>query len=366
MAAVEEANHTEQLHEANGSTDRAAEEALMHRMSSDDPSSVADEDHESGENAGDGSSDSRDQDVAADCSSGSKDKKKEKEEKKQQKALEKARKKEEKDQKKSTGRLRMDGMIDKAIRMFCPITGEGKRTINAKIKDQRIPSTLIRSAKGLAFLTIAKSGLVIGVQAGLGIVIGRKPDGKWSPPCAFRTGGLSCGVLIGASVVDLLLVINTEEQLKVLTSSGMVKLGADLEVSVGPVGRNAQASVAAGNKGVAGCYAYSFSKGMFGGVSLDGVMLVPNDTENARFYGQPVKPKDIFVGDVPVPEGRPQHLIELFNLTLEKVAERTTRRASAMRNGSGTASGSDLYSDEASEEQELPEALINYFKERGE
>lgn len=41
-------------------------------------------------------------------------------------------------------------------------------------------------------------------------------------------------------MVDLLLVINTEEQLKVLTSSGMVKLGADLEVSVGPLGRNAQ------------------------------------------------------------------------------------------------------------------------------
>lgn len=82
----------------------------------------------------------------------------------------------------------------------------------------------------------------------------------------------------------------------------------------------------------------------------------------------PSLPQDIFVGDVVVPEGRQQHLLELFSLTLEKVAERTTRRASN-RNGGGTASsaGSDLYSDDGTpEEQELPEALVNYFKERGE
>lgn len=41
-------------------------------------------------------------------------------------------------------------------------------------------------------------------------------------------------------MVDLLLVFNSEEQLKILSSKSIVKLGTDLELAVGPFGRNLQ------------------------------------------------------------------------------------------------------------------------------
>jgi len=301
---------------------------------------------------------------SAGTSSKKNDKARLKQEKKDQKAAEKARKKEEKDAKK-TGRLHMDGMIDKAIRMLYPITREGRKTINASIKDEIISSALIRKAKGLAFLTIAKTSFFVGMQGGLGIIIGRKPDGGWSPPCAFGTGGVSAGIMLGVSVVDLLLIINTEEQLKILSSKGMVKLGADLEVTIGPLGRNAQAAVAAGTKGVAGVYAYSFSKGIYGGISLDGCAIWPYDAENERFYGQKVSTQDLFAGHVEVTHPRARDLLDRFNETLVTMGERTHRRSRTTSSGNLTGDDASPSTTDDNSEDPVPDAVLNYLKERG-
>jgi lipid-binding SYLF domain-containing protein len=46
---------------------------------------------------------------------------------------------------------------------------------------------------------------------------------------------------------------------------------------------------------------YSRSQGVFGGVSLSGSTLRPDDDANEHLYGQKVTPKEIIAGKVPMP-----------------------------------------------------------------
>ena len=58
-------------------------------------------------------------------------------------------------------------------------------------------------------------------------------------------------------------------------------------------------------KGIGGTYTYTFSKGFFGGISLETAVLNVRAKENERFYGKSVKAKDIlWEGAVQSPEGK--------------------------------------------------------------
>lgn len=71
---------------------------------------------------------------------------------------------------------------------------------------------------------------------------------------------MSFGALIGAQSVDSILILNTEDAVKSVSGAANLKLGTDIGVAVGPVGREANASIALG-KAVAPIYAYSHSRG---------------------------------------------------------------------------------------------------------
>lgn len=67
-----------------------------------------------------------------------------------------------------------------------------------------IPSAILKGAKGLAILTVAKVGAVIAYKMGTGLVIARRMDGTWSAPSAIASVGLGWGAQVGlVSVIEL-------------------------------------------------------------------------------------------------------------------------------------------------------------------
>ena len=58
--------------------------------------------------------------------------------------------------------------------------------------DKSIPLAILKGAKGLAILTVAKAGVLLAYKLGTGLVISRRSDGSWSAPsaifCWFRMG----------------------------------------------------------------------------------------------------------------------------------------------------------------------------------
>ena len=172
---------------------------------------------------------------------------------------------------------------------------------NAMIKDQYIPATLLKQAKGIAFLTVFKAGFLFSGRFGTGIVLGMSGANQWSAPTAIGTVGMGWGAQIGGEVTDFVIILNTQNALDAFSGTGQVSLGAELGLALGPMGRNGEASVNLGDGGVAPCYTYSQSKGLFAGVSLEGAVISERSDVNQRFYGKTYSPKELLSGAVPPP-----------------------------------------------------------------
>ena len=66
-----------------------------------------------------------------------------------------------------------------------------------------------------------------------------------------------------------------------------VSFDPDASVAAGPVGAGAKSDV------VADMITFSRSKGVYGGLNLDGTVVTTNDDWNKAYYGKPVTPPDI-------------------------------------------------------------------------
>ena len=79
---------------------------------------------------------------------------------------------------------------------------------------------------------------------------------------------------------------------------GDVHLGVagNVNVTVGPMGRDASATVTVGKRGCAMVYSYSCSRGAFLGASIDGTVTHTRSNANLAFYGRPLTAKDLLLG----------------------------------------------------------------------
>lgn len=170
--------------------------------------------------------------------------------------------------------------------------------------DYAIPLDLLRHAQGLVFLTVLKGGLILGPRIGTGLVVARLPEtqgGGWSAPSALLTGGVMAGALVGLDVTDYVIVLTTREAVLSFAQSGQVSVGGELDITLGPVGRAGAADIFASQGAYASAYAYAHTRGLYGGVSLEGTVIVARYEVNQAFYGRYVTPTDLLTGKVPRP-----------------------------------------------------------------
>jgi hypothetical protein len=109
------------------------------------------------------------------------------------------------------------------------------------LQDGGIPLKLLSQAKGIAFLTVVKAGLMFAPRIGTGLVVSRlsfdpRDPRPWSAPSAIGTVGLSWGAIIGFDLTDYVIILNTASAVEAFCSSAQVTLGGGLEIAMGPVG----------------------------------------------------------------------------------------------------------------------------------
>lgn len=197
-------------------------------------------------------------------------------------------------------RLQMKGQIHKAYKVMLKL-------IDPKYykEDKKIPISLIKKAKGLVFVTVVRAGFMFSGSVGAGIIICRLPNGEWSGPSSLGVGGVGFGAQIGANSTDSVIVLNTDAAVKAFSGKGNIKLGGNLSIAVGPVGREGDASVTKGSlkeSQVTACYSYSHSRGLFAGVSLQGTVLLARADDNKAFYGYRASPGYILAGNAIPPQ----------------------------------------------------------------
>lgn len=168
--------------------------------------------------------------------------------------------------------------------------------------DRAIPSQLLQDCEGIAFLTVVRAGFLFTGKFGTGLVIAKKPNGQWSPPSAIASVGMGWGAQIGGELTDFMIIIRTKGAINAFAGNASVSLGAGMSIAAGPVGRTAEANVSAGDGGMAACYSYAQSRGLFAGLSLEGSVLAARPDLNENFYGQKIRAKDLLQGSMMAPK----------------------------------------------------------------
>lgn len=169
---------------------------------------------------------------------------------------------------------------------------------------ENIPQDLLNKAECVIVLpSVKKVAIGIGGSYGRGVMTcrgGENFDGPWSTPTMMESTGGNIGFQIGGQATDfVILVMNPRGARNMMHSK--VKLGADASVAAGPKGRAAAAATTGTMQ--AEMLSYSRSRGVFGGVSLEGASLQPDGGANENLYGKKVSAEDIIVkGAVPKPE----------------------------------------------------------------
>jgi len=163
-----------------------------------------------------------------------------------------------------------------------------------KAQGDSIPREVFHEAKGLVVMWVIKAGFLIAGEGGDGLVVTRKGN-KWSHPTAISAAGAGVGFQAGGSSQDYVLLLNTEEAVEQFSKKGNYTSSAEVEGTAGPTGRELSAGVATVNAPV---YTYSFTKGLFGGVSLSGLGYGSADDTNENFYGERLTPREILDGKV--------------------------------------------------------------------
>jgi lipid-binding SYLF domain-containing protein len=176
--------------------------------------------------------------------------------------------------------------------------------------DVRLPDTLLAHAYGIAVIPdVTKVAFIFGGRHGNGVLSVRdKLTSPWSNPVFISLTGGSWGFQAGAQSSDIILVFTTKTGVEGI-AGGKLTLGADASVATGPVGR--QGSAATDLNFNAEIYSYARTRGLFGGVALDGSVITIDRSANASFYHKSgVAASEIFAGQAPAPPATAQRFLE--------------------------------------------------------
>jgi lipid-binding SYLF domain-containing protein len=174
--------------------------------------------------------------------------------------------------------------------------------------DKGIPHDLLDHASCIAIVPgMKKAGFVFGAKYGKGYVSCRTRAG-WSAPATIRIEGGSVGFQIGATEADVVLLIRNHRGMERLLSDQFT-LGGDATIAAGPVGRDATAQTDA--MMTAEILAWSRSRGLFAGVSLQGATLRQDLDDNEKLYGRRLDNREILTNGVTPPPPAERLLGEL-------------------------------------------------------
>ncbi len=136
-----------------------------------------------------------------------------------------------------------------------------------------------------------RAGFIFGGSGGNAVMIARNKDNTWSQPAFYTIGSASFGFQAGAEFSEIVLLVMTQRGMERLLSTSF-KLGADASIAAGPIGAGAKAQTT-------DILAFSRSRGLYGGLSLEGAVVKTRQDLNRAYYNADVRGGDIvFRGDI--------------------------------------------------------------------
>jgi len=152
---------------------------------------------------------------------------------------------------------------------------------------------LLKRSKGL-FLApqVLRGAFFIGAAGGSGVFVAYDDKAsRWAGPAFYTLGELSFGFQAGGDASEVAILAMTDRGVTALLSSS-IKLGGDASIAAGPFGIGASAATA--NLSV-DMLSFSRTKGLYGGISLQGAAVTVRGALNRAYYTRDVTPTDILI-----------------------------------------------------------------------
>ena len=150
---------------------------------------------------------------------------------------------------------------------------------------------------------IVKAGFIVGGSGGRAVLVARN-GGKWVGPAFYTLATASIGFQAGVAASEMVTLVMTDKGMNSMMASSF-KFGGDASVAAGPVGAGAQSNV------TADLIAFSRSKGVYGGLNLDGTVVSSNTDWDKAYYGKAVMPPDILMKNAASNKGADKLLAEI-------------------------------------------------------
>ncbi len=159
--------------------------------------------------------------------------------------------------------------------------------------DAVIPRDLLAQARAVAvFPGVTKAAVIVGGRHGEGVVSARRADGFWSAPVFYEIGGGSFGLQVGGQVVDLVLLVMSQQGVESMLKSEFT-LGGDASLAAGP--NSLHEGVGTDGRFKAEIFSYARSSGLFAGVSFEGSHMTPEGELIRRVYGAKADSRDVLL-----------------------------------------------------------------------
>lgn len=176
-------------------------------------------------------------------------------------------------------------LVDRATLTVQEIVGP------ADAKDQK--SQLRQARAVMVCPRVFKIGFFIGGEGGGCVLVARDGGGSWSYPAFYGMTTGSFGLQIGIQDSEFVMMILTEKGLHAVLDS-QFKLGGDVSIALADLGAGVEGATTAAVG--ADIVAFSKTRGLFAGASLEGSLMSARSDWNKIYYGQELGARSIVIG----------------------------------------------------------------------
>lgn len=156
---------------------------------------------------------------------------------------------------------------------------------------------LLSQSKGVFIVPhYGRAALGVGVGGGEGVLLVKQGQ-NWSDPAFYKFGGVSAGAQAGIEGGRIAFILNNDKAVNSFKQENKFSLNADAGLTIVNWSAKGQAS-----KGKGDVVAWSDTKGLFGGLSVNVTDINFAEKESSAFFGKKVTPQEIISGQAIAPQ----------------------------------------------------------------
>lgn len=155
-----------------------------------------------------------------------------------------------------------------------------------------IPAATLQKAKGIVLLDRTKAGFLFAYEGGAGVAMVKDAANHWSPAAFLTADDAGLGVQIGGQQ-SFIVMLFMDTNLPRWLSEQRERFAGEARGTAGESSAGVESDTVPQEPSV---LVFESRQGLFGGAAVKGGSIMPDNSANRIYYGQPLTISDILFG----------------------------------------------------------------------